>query len=345
MSSSSSKLGNFTKLAASLLSGSVIIASITVSALVIGSKQFSLLEGLELSFADSLVRLQPDKGVDPRLLVVAVDEEDISNLGKWPASDRTINQLLDKLNEYQPAAIGLDIYRNLPIEPGNPELVTNLQLTDNIIAVCKSANGDRDRGIAPPKEVPIERLGFSDIVVDSDSVVRRNLLTLTPAPNSACPAEYSFSFQLALNYLAKQGIKLEKIDGEYWKLGKTTFTPIKEDTAEYQSVDPRGYQILLNYRSPKIADQISLTDVLQGKFDPKLVKGRVVLIGVTAISINDFLYTPYSKGQRRDLRMPGVVVHAQAVSQILISQALLAPLSNPVKIAIATVNHEERKSR
>ncbi len=314
---SSSKLGNFTKLAASLLSGTVLVASVAVSALVIGGKQLSLLEGLELSFADSLVRLQPDKGVDPRLLVVAVDEEDIRNLGKWPASDRVINQLLDKLNQYQPATIGLDIYRDLPLEPGNAELVTNLQLTDNIIAVCKSGNGDRDRGVAPPREIPIERLGFSDIVVDSDSVVRRNLLTLTPAPNSACPAEYSFSFQLALNYLAKQGIKLEKTSQEYWKLGNTTFTPINNDTAEYQNVDARGYQILLNYRSPKVAEVITLTDVMQGNFDPKVVKDRVVLIGVTASSGNDFLYTPYSKGQRQDLRMPGVVVHAQAVSQIL----------------------------
>jgi CHASE2 domain-containing sensor protein/tRNA A-37 threonylcarbamoyl transferase component Bud32 len=315
---SASKLGNFTKLASSLLSGTVIVASIAVSALVIGGKQLSLFEGLELSFADSLVRMQPDRGVDPRLLVVAVDEEDIRNLGKWPASDRVINQLLVKLNQHGPAAIGLDIYRDLPLEPGNAELVTNLQLTDNIIAVCKSGNGDRDRGVAPPQEVPIDRLGFSDIVVDSDSIVRRNLLTITPASNSACPAEYSFSFQLALSYLAKQGIKLEKTpQQEYWKLGNTTFTPINNDTAEYQNVDARGYQILLNYRSPKVAEVITLTDVLQGKFDPKLVTGRIVLIGVTASSGNDFLYTPYSKGQRQDLRMPGVVVHAQAVSQIL----------------------------
>lgn len=317
MSSSSSKPGNFTKLASSLLSGTVIIASIAVSALVIGGKQLSLLEGLELSFADSLVRLQPDNGVDPRLLVVAVDEEDIRNLGKWPATDRVINQLLDKLNQSKPAAIGLDIYRDLPLEPGNAELTTNLQLTDNIIAVCKSGNGDRDRGVAPPPEVPNDRLGFSDLVVDSDSVVRRNLLTLTPAPNSACPVEYSFSFQLALQYLAKQGIKLEKTPQEYWKLDKTTFTPINNDTAEYQNIDARGYQILLSYRSPKIAEQINLTDALKENFNPKLVTGRIVLIGVTASSGNDFLYTPYSKGQKQELRMPGVVVHAQAVSQIL----------------------------
>ena len=77
-----SKLGNFTKLDSLLLSGTVLVANVAVSALVIGGRQLSLLEGLELSLADSLVRLQPDKDADPRLLVVAVDEEDISNLGK-----------------------------------------------------------------------------------------------------------------------------------------------------------------------------------------------------------------------------------------------------------------------
>lgn len=325
MSSSSSKQGNFTKLASSLLSKTVLVASITVSALVIGARQLSLLEGLELSFADALVRQLPDKGIDPRLLVVAIDEEDLRNLDRYPATDLVINQLLDKLNQNQPAAIGLDIYRDLPVDPGNAELVTNLQLTENIVAICKSGNGDRDRGVAPPKEVPSDRLGFSDFVLDGDSVVRRNLLEIEPNANSACPAKYSFSFQLALKYLAKQGIKPEQIPVKntpkpeyHWKLGDTTFTPITNTTAEYQNVDNRGYQILLNYRSPsKVADVINLTDVLRGNFNPKLVTGRVVLIGSTASSGNDFLYTPYSKGQRQDLRMPGVIVHAQAVSSTL----------------------------
>ncbi len=154
--------------------------------------------------------------------------------------------------------------------------------------------------------------------MDADGVVRRNLLTLTPAQNTVCPASYSFSFQLALHYLAKQGIKLQKTKQEYWQLGSTVFTPIEKDTAEYQDVDARGYQILLNYRSPGlIAQQVSLTDVLKGQIAPGLVKDRIVLIGVTASSGDDFLYTPYSKGQRQDSRMPGVAVHAQAVSQIV----------------------------
>lgn len=313
-----SKQGDSPNRAAAILSGAVLIASLAASALVIGARQLSLLEDLELNTFDRLVRLQPDRGIDPRLLIVAIDEEDIRNLGKWPTNDQKLNQLLEKLEQNQPAAIGLDIYRDLPAEPGNAELATTLQLTDNIIAVCKSGSSDKDRGVAPPPVVPEDRLGFSDIVVDADGVVRRNLLTLTPAPNAVCPASYSFSFQLALQYLAKQKIKLQKTDREYWQLGSTVFTPIDKDTAEYQDVDARGYQILLDYRSSgKVAEQVSLTDVLQGNVDPSLIKNRIVLIGVTASSGNDFLYTPYSKGQRQDSRMPGVAVHAQAVSQIV----------------------------
>lgn len=313
-----SKQGDTPNRAASIFGGAVLIASLAVSALVIGARQLSLLEGLELNAFDRLVRAQSDRGVDPRLLIVAIDEEDLRNLGKWPTNDQTLNQILEKLEQHQPAVIGLDIYRDLPAEPGNAELATTLQLADNIIAVCKSGNGDKDRGVAPPPVVPEDRLGFSDIVVDADGVVRRNLLTLTPAQNTVCPASYSFSFQLALHYLAKQGITLQKTKQEYWQLGSTVFTPIDKDTAEYQDVDARGYQILLNYRSPGlVAQQVSLTDVLKGQIAPSLIKDRIVLIGVTASSGNDFLYTPYSKGQRQDLRMPGVAVHAQAVSQIV----------------------------
>jgi CHASE2 domain-containing sensor protein len=43
---------------------------------------------------------------------------------------------------------GLDIYRNLPVEPGNAELATRFELDDNIIAVCKVGDAD-SVGISP----------------------------------------------------------------------------------------------------------------------------------------------------------------------------------------------------
>lgn len=279
-----------------------------------GVRQIGVLEGLELGAFDGLVRLQPDRGVDPRLLVVAITEDDIRNLKKSPPiDDRTLSEVLVKLDRYQPRAIGLDIYRDLPVEPGNAELATDLQINPNLVAICGGSGN-----IAPPPTVPTSRLGFSDVVLDSDRIVRRNLLFVTPDPESKCRANYSFAAQLALRYLEKQGIKGQKTSQEELQIGSIALKPINSHVGGYHQVDNRGYQILLQYRSSQsVARQVTLTDVLQDRVDPNLVKDRIVLIGVTAASSNDFFYTPYSARGREDLRMPGIILQAQMVSQIL----------------------------
>jgi CHASE2 domain-containing sensor protein len=77
----------------------MLLASIGISALVTGVQQLGALEETELNFYDQLVRLRPDEAPDPRLLVVTVNEDDISKLGKWPTDDRTLDQALDKLQQ------------------------------------------------------------------------------------------------------------------------------------------------------------------------------------------------------------------------------------------------------
>jgi CHASE2 domain-containing sensor protein len=288
--------------------------SLAIASLIVVIRQVGGLEGVELAAYDGLVRLQPDRGADPRLLVVAITEEDFRNLGKSPPiDDRTLDKVLNNIAKHQPRAIGLDIYRDLPVEPGHIELETNLQVSTDLVPICNA----RDN-IAPPPSVPSSRLGFSDVVLDGDRVVRRNLLFITPNPESKCLANYSLGTQLARFYLEKQGIKWERTAQEELKVGSVLFQPIVNDTGAYRNVDARGYQILLQYRSPNtVARQVTLTEVLQDKIDPNLVKDRIVLIGTTAASSNDFFYTPYSAGGKEDLRIPGVMVHAQMASQIL----------------------------
>jgi CHASE2 domain-containing sensor protein len=90
----------------------------------------------------------------------------------------------------------------------------------------------------------------------------------------------------------------------------------------YQQVDTGGYQILLNYRSYQgspleIAPKVTLTDVLRGKVNPEQVKDRIVLIGTTAPSFRDYSSTPYMTGQGFSLEIPGVILQAQMVSQLV----------------------------
>jgi CHASE2 domain-containing sensor protein len=68
------------------------------------------------------VQLQPDAGPDPRLLVVEIAESDIQAQNQWPLNDRTLAELLEKLQQYQPEVIGLDLYRNIPQPPGHEAL-------------------------------------------------------------------------------------------------------------------------------------------------------------------------------------------------------------------------------
>src|SRR3712207_8211946 len=44
-----------------------------------------------------------------------VTEADIQSYPPYPLTDAVMNQLLSKLEQYQPAVIGLDIYRDQPV--------------------------------------------------------------------------------------------------------------------------------------------------------------------------------------------------------------------------------------
>ncbi len=294
----------------------VLLLSAIVTALVMGVRQLGMLEALELAAFDQLLRLRPDEGPDPRLLVVSVTEADIQAQKQWPLSDRTLAQVLQKLEPHQPRAIGVDIYRDLPTGPGDADLAPHL-LNPHLIAVCEVSEVNKI-GIPPPPEIPRNRLGFSDVVVDADGILRRHLLFMTPDPTSPCTTTNALSLQLALHYLAAEGIQPKLTPKEFLQLGATVFKPLEADTGGYRQLDARGYQVLLNYRSPQnVAEQVTLSEVLTDRFNPSQVKDRIVLIGVTAASVHDDFSTPYSAGQWPYQKLPGVLVQAQMVSQIL----------------------------
>ncbi|NJL37807.1 MAG: CHASE2 domain-containing protein [Leptolyngbyaceae cyanobacterium SM1_4_3] len=128
----------------------------------------------------------------------------------------------------------------------------------------------------------------------------------------------SFGFQLALIYLAEEGIQPELTEADELKLGSTLLPRLQPTTGGYQNADASGYQIMLDYRSAnRVAPQVSLTDVLADRVKPELIRDRIVLIGYTTPQAKDEFYTPYSAGATDSQKMPGVVVHAQSVSQIL----------------------------
>ena len=301
------------------------VVSIMIASLVLGMRQMGWLQTWELQAYDQTIRWRPDEGSDPRLLVVTIDEADLQyqdRMGmerRGSLADAALNQLLQKLQPHQPRVIGLDIYRDFPVRRDQTELANQLRQNNNFIAVCKHSDPEaNDPGIKPPDEVPENRVGFSDVVVDYDGVLRRHLWYLTANRNSPCTTEVAFSLQLALYYLAARGIEPKAIpEKRSLQLGNILLKPLETHFGGYRNLDDRGYQMLLNYRSRKVAERVSLTDILSGKFNSNLVKNRIVIIGIIAPSVKDNYSTPYSiEGQRNQI-MRGVFIQAQMTSQII----------------------------
>ncbi|AFZ23943.1 putative transmembrane sensor domain protein [Cylindrospermum stagnale PCC 7417] len=298
-----------------------LLSNLLITALVCGVRILGLLQSGELKALDQMMRSRPDEGVDPRLLVVTIDDQDLANqrqngeyLKGTSLSDKSLNKLLARFEEYKPRAIGLDIYRDFSAE--QPELSSRLQQTGNLIGVCKGSDTTaKTKGIKPPPEIPKENLGFSDFIHDDDGVVRRHLMFMNQEAASLCSAPYALSTQLAFRYLSALGIKASFTTQGDLQLGDTVFSSLKSRSSGYQ-IEAKG-QILLNYRSSKqIAEQVTLTQFLAGQVNPSAIKDRIVLIGVTAKGDSpDTWSTPY--GTFLDQQMPGVLVQAQMVSQIL----------------------------
>ena len=308
------------------------IAGLAITGLLLGGRQLRLLEPLELGAFDELMQLRPALPPDPRLLIVEVTETDIMSLKTYPITDAVMTQLLSKLDQAGPVAIGLDIYRDIPQPPGNAELLKLLKTSDRIIPICKLSDADSP-GNPPPPGLPDTRYGFADLTPDDNGIVRRALLFAPPPANSRCSSDTSFSFQLARKYLETKKVKLDLVQEKRFKLGKnfqpewTTqellklgnviVPPLSRNDGGYLNAQTGGYQILLNYRSKTLSRKVTVSDVLNDRVDPNWVKDRVVLIGGTAPSLNDTFYTPFSSGLRSAQKMPGVEVHGQIVSQLI----------------------------
>ncbi len=308
----------------------VFLAGLAVTSLVVGVRQLGILEKWELVAVDGLQGWRPIEAPDPRLLVVTITESDIQAQPQRQGSlsDRTLEQLLTKLEQYQPRAIGLDIYRDIPVSATYPNLAKYLQKSDRFIGLCKISDSDTNNpGIAPPPELSPEFIGFSDIMPDDDTVVRRQLLHLSPPPSSPCTAEYAFSLQLAMYYLASEGIAPKITDRGDLQFDDVIFKRLTaNNSGVYKNADLRGYQVVLNYRPYRevtdIAIQVGLNDILNNRLTPavkKQLQDRIVIIGVTApTSVNDYWFTPYSSNQQRfEKQLPGVFLQAQMVSHIL----------------------------
>jgi CHASE2 domain-containing sensor protein len=285
--------------------------------LVIGLRSAGVLQFVELATYDIYLRAKERKSVpEPRVVLVQAFEPDIQKLAEWPLSDRNMAAVLNKLLAYEPRVVGVDLYRDIPVPPGHEDLVSLLKRDKRIVFIEKFGKDSSKRVAGPPALRGTEQIGFADITVDQDGVVRRGLLFLDDGKNFSL----SLSLRLALAYLAEKGITPQpgSDDPTHMRLGSVTLKPFEANDGPYVHADAQGYQYMLDYRGG--ADRFktySISDVLEGRVDPRLIKDNVVIVGVNAESVKDEFLTPFDRFTRRGQTTAGIAVHGYEVSQLI----------------------------
>lgn len=295
-----------------------IALSSATATLLLALAQLGLFQASELNAFDLFTRLTAQSDLlasahaaQHQVVVVAITEADIQAQKQWPLSDQVFAQVLSKLQQHSPQVIGLDIYRDIPHEPGTEALAAQLQ-RQNVVTIMKLDEVGAVE-VPSPFKVPESRVGFNDFVIDPDGVVRRNFMFAALGDQQL----YSFSLRLVEKFLTRQGMAITP-ESDALKVGDTRFQRIEADAGGYQNIDATGYQTLVRYFSPaEVARQLSLTQLLSGEFDPRWIEGKVVLIGTTAPSQKDLFYTPFSAVAADQLLVSGVALHAQMTRQML----------------------------
>ncbi len=311
------------------------LGATSVAGIVMVLRLAGLLQSWEWAALDQFFRWRPSEPTEKRILIVGINESDIRYVGHWPMNDAVLAKLLNTLKASKPRAIGLDLYRDLPVPPGTQALKNVFQSTPNLIGIEKKVPDGTSNATAPPPVLSdLGQVGANDVVPDADGKIRRGLLFVTPKSEPPIP---SLGLRLALIDLEAKGITPTADANNFMKLGKTAFVPFEQDDGGYVRADAASYQILLNFRGAAPFKMVSMTEVLKNRVPPELVRDRIVLIGTVAPSLKDLFYTPYSNDSSASPRQsPGVEIQAHLTSIILSAalegRPLLQTWSEPLEV-------------
>ena len=148
--------------------------------------------------------------------------------------------------------------------------------------------------------------GYFNIFPDRDGTVRWIPLVIKYQNKHYCP----LSLAVLQKYLDNPplALRIAEFGVEQVRLGNLII-PTNEEG-----------RMLINYRGPKKTfPHYSATDVIHGRVPASAFKGKIVLVGATAVGIYDIRVTPL------DYVFPGLEVHANVIDSILQRQFLYRP--------------------
>ena len=291
----------------------ILLSGLGATLFIIGIRLLGGFQFLEWKLLDTMLRLRVAEPTDPRITIVAINEEDLQQIGVYPIPDGQVADLLQTLSNYQPRGIGLDIFRDLPVEPGNQRLAQVFATSSEIVGIERRILSSP---VPASPDLPDNQVGFVDVVLDSDGFLRRDLLGATDPEGNY---RFSLTIQLAQLYLEQEGIALDNglRNPEAMRFGSVELSPFRTNEGGYVRADAGGNQLLVFPRSGSQPFQtVSLQDLKAGTVPEDWLTDRIVLVGITAPSIKDLVNSDSIQGVNPSL-VSGIEFRAHALSQVL----------------------------
>lgn len=301
-----------------------LVTASCMAVCIFGLRSLGTLQHVELSLLDQFFHMRPAQISEDRVTIVAIDENSLRDIGYWPIPDGVLANLIEKIKACQPRAIGLHLYRDFPVQPGNHELQKVYQSTRNLVGIELLATQQSIRVLPPPMLKQRHQVGFNNLLFDVDGKVRRNSLYWHVNGR----VHDSFAFKLAKLYLAEDNIKPSQLGrNQPVQLGQAIFHRFQANDGSYIREDNRGYQILSNLSRISCVNntssncnfrQISLQNVLNKEIPSKWFKNKIVLIGSTASSIQGFVPNPNTSiFKNKGESISGVELQAYFIDELL----------------------------
>src|SRR5262252_1422308 len=287
-----------------------IVANLMVL-LLVPLREAGWLQGLELSWYDTLVTFFAGSQQSDRVILVVTTEADINRFG-YPIRDNDLAAVLARVFAGGPKAVGVDLYRDLPMPPGSEELQAIQRAHDNLYWVFKLPD-EGNIGIPPPPALRESgREVLADHVTDAGGVVRRALLL---AADERTGSNWrAMGVSLAERYT---GQALRPMDDDL-ALGQGRIPLLNQPYGPYARVDAAGYQMLFDYRGGyRRFRQISFGEIIDRPELGAALRDRIVLVGTAALSIKDNFATPFSTGWGGEGLLIGIALHAHLADQLI----------------------------
>jgi adenylate cyclase len=281
---------------------SLLLASLSVVLVVfLYFSQPPILEAFEAKTYD--LRYKNLRGAitpNPDIAIIAIDEKSIAELGRFPWTRSEYARLIDRLSVIGVKRVLFDAFfpeseadqpdqafADAAKKAGNVVLATSFDFDAqfNVTQVTQSI---------PLIQNNVAGVGHINFLPDSDGVNRRSRLVIAGLDGKLVPSLGLMGAMAALN--------------------QQTFVvnPFDITVGDHHIPLSGNDQLWINFTGPPgIYPRYSFSDVLAGRIDPALLKGKIVFVGATALGIYDMRVTPFHGNT------PGVEVHATIADNIM----------------------------